>query len=201
MNDNIARGLAEAWSALSRRNRGLGNVTVVVVDRASDAGGDHTSDGSIVHVDEATLRLGGARVFETLAHQAVHVLAARCGVADITGRYHSLRFVNLAVEFGLEVGSVRDSKRGYDQAHLSKTMMGLYSKPIARLDDLLKEHLPAEAKDSFDADARPRGSSRRDQIKLSCGCPIPRSFRMAESVWTKGPIMCGLCRQPFMPAS
>jgi len=135
------------------------------------------------------LRRGGRDVLGTLVHEAAHGLATARNVADTSrgGRYHNARYRDLARSLGLsceQAGSF-----GWTETDVPDGLATRYQTTLDRLDEALVVYRRAES---------PRRSKRStNYLPLCCSCG--RRIRAAASVAAAGPIICGCCRDPFVP--
>lgn len=153
----------------------------------------------------------GREILHTLLHEAAHALAHARGIKDCSrqGRYHNRRFAALATELGLTPPEAPHRVHGlaftclpeatatahaHVVAELERAAIAFRTDPLALLD-------PGDdgGKDQSDDAGGGAGQdkSKRDgrRFKVTCGCG--RSFQVTPKVYEDGPILCGLCKEPF----
>jgi hypothetical protein len=133
------------------------------------------------------LHRGAEAVFGTLLHESAHGIAAVRQIQDTSrgGRYHNKRFAVLAEELGLDVR--KHPSRGWAATLVPPATVDVYAQTIGRLDAAIK------AWRQGDPQARPPS---RNLALAFCKCE--RRIRVAPATFQQGPIICGLCEQPFM---
>jgi hypothetical protein len=138
------------------------------------------------------LERGAADVLGTLLHEAAHALAEARGIKDTSreGRYHNRRYKALAEELGLHVE--QDARRGWTTTSLPEGTACAYAHTIAALQQAITLYRHREP-------ARRRRRSSRNPIPCLCACG--RRIAVARSVLRGGSIICGVCSQPFRPAT
>jgi hypothetical protein len=136
---------------------------------------------------------GAEATFKTLLHEAAHALARARGVKDTSrgGRYHNRTFIKVAGELGLiwPEGTPPSPSLGFSAVVLSDETRDRWAKVIAELGEALDASRPGRLAVAKAA------SSGRNGLKLVCGCS--RILRASTSTTEEGPIICGLCREPF----
>jgi hypothetical protein len=212
---HIITVMNRAWQAIQRNHPDIPNVMLVTGRRRhkSEAAtrGQHCRE--TWHVDGADnkaaevwvsgerLAEGGEAVMQTLIHEAAHALAVKREIKDTSNknRYHNKAFVKLAEELGLEgPANSAGPALGYSDCHITAKTTEVYSYEIKEL---------AEACKNFVA-PRPEEEKpvRAPAPKAFCQCPEGDN----EITWTKkfdkklqahglAPILCGICRQAFVP--
>lgn len=211
----IVTMLNRAWQAIQRNHPDVPGVMIVTGRRRhkSEAStrGSHCAEQWHVEGQEGRraevwisgerLAEGAEAVFQTLLHEAVHALAAARGLKDTSnrGRYHNKTFVKLAGEMGLEGPAASGGPHlGYSDCQITADTLQVYKYEVDQL---------ASACKSFVTPAVAEGKApRKPQAKAYCECPEPDN----EINWTKQlekklqahgvpPVLCGICRQAFMP--
>jgi hypothetical protein len=204
----LAAALEQAWAVIQRHHAEIPDVVVTVGTGGGHRGGvrklGHFAAGrwrradggawSEILVAGEGLDRGPDGVLATLLHEAAHALAFARGVRDTSsnGRYHNRRFANVATELGLQVGTL--SPYGFAATSLTPTLAHRYAVALRDLDDALVLWRAAEPPASRSG-SRGRGSS------AICRCACPRRLRLPTSAITEAPVICGRCRQPFLPAA
>lgn len=157
----------------------------------------HTSTGDRtpqVFLGGERLALGPELVLSTLLHEAAHGIASVRGVKDTSrqGRYHNRRFRAIAEELGLTVRE--DGTRGHSHTELAEGTWDRYTTAEALRSALV---IPGSVPAPEDPDDKPK---RKPPAPVhECGCP--RQLRIADEVAEEGPILCGLCTEPFLPTA
>jgi hypothetical protein len=137
------------------------------------------------------LERGAAPVLATLLHEAAHALARRRGVQDTSrqGRYHNQRFKALAEELGLHID--KHPVIGWSLTTLPDATAQRYAAVIEDLERAITIYRRHEGPSGAQA---PR---KAGPVACMCGCG--RRIRVAATVLAVGPILCGVCEQPFEP--
>lgn len=128
-------------------------------------------------------------VLATLIHEAAHGLAQVRGIKDCSnnGKYHNKRFAKLAEELGLQV-EVHAQARYL--GHSNTTIpFGEHTLLIADLAPKLVAYRAFEQ-------AGPRSTPTQVR-ELSLKCRCPRTLRMFQSAYDKGPVLCDICESSF----
>ena len=133
---------------------------------------------------------GPGSVLATLLHEAAHALAFVRGIRDTSGggRYHNRRFMAVATELGLQVGTLRPY--GLAATTMQPATTARYS---AVLEDL------ADALVLWRATELPHGRTRNTEWPALCLCGCPRQLRLPRSILEGPPVICGECGAPFLP--
>jgi hypothetical protein len=136
------------------------------------------------------LSRGAVGVLGTLLHEAVHGVAATRAIQDTSrqGRYHNKRFQKLAGELGIEVE--HSESLGWSTTTVPDATAELYADQVAQLAGAITAYRHPEASSA----AGGRKSNNNGQA-LVCGCG--RKIRASAAVVEAGPILCGLCKEPF----
>jgi len=156
-----------------------------------------------------TIRDGGEEILKTELHEAAHALAHVRKIQDTSKgdhRWHRKEFAALAREVGLEPPRKSEKPLGFSNCTLTDATRKKYASVIRQLDAAA---LPGLGGDDEDAaveeeptEPETPGSTNGKRVKVTCGCePEPRAFPVTPKVLAEGPIICGLCEQPFtLPA-
>lgn len=144
------------------------------------------------------MREGPEAVLEHVLHEAAHLLNWARDRADTTmrGAYHNQVFLSAAEEIGLEwpEGATRVQGKGYVNPVVSDATRQRYRRDLAALDDAIAAVLPHMV--------LPASGSHVDRtparLTLKCKCEPPRTFRISRTVAAAGPIICGVCKKPFV---
>ncbi|WP_220187079.1 SprT-like domain-containing protein [Pseudonocardia pini] len=205
----MIRALERAWSAIRARHPEV-PAAVIVVGAGSGSGPGlklghfaamrwgaepmgTTSDGAKadrlpeVFVGGEGLARGPADVLATLLHEAAHALAHVRGIKDTSrqGRWHNARFKALADELGIV--ATKDSKIGWSPTALHDVTRHAYTATIDELGQALTLIRTAELQG--------RGTKAKASPPALCGCG--RKIRVSKSMLAAGPIVCGVCGDPF----
>jgi hypothetical protein len=138
---------------------------------------------------------------QTLIHEAAHSLAGARGIKDTSNRarYHNRAFVKLAEELGLEgPASSAGPTLGYSDCTITQKTVESYSYEIKELDEACRNFVAPSMHTEVKV--------RREKRKALCQCPEGDN----EITWTKAfekrlqatglpPLLCGICRQAFVP--
>ncbi|WP_433860109.1 hypothetical protein [Streptomyces kronopolitis] len=152
-----------------------------------------------------TVRDGGEEVLKTLLHEAAHALAHVRKIQDVSrgdARWHRKEFAQLARETGLEPPRKSERPLGFSNAVLTDASRRKYASVIRQIDGAALPGLGgADQEDTEEEDpTQPEtpGSTNGKRVKVTCGClPDPRAFPVTPKILAEGPIICGLCGEPF----
>ncbi len=194
----LISALADTWTSIRRRHPDVPEVVIALGAGASkrglvlghfaagawDRGGQEVSE---LFVGGEGLREGARGVLITLLHEGGHGMAVTRGVKDTSrqGRYHNARYRQLACEIGLEVS--RHEQLGWSLSALPASTAGTYAAELDQLDGALVAH-----RRTF---ASTRAGRMSNGVALSCVCG--RKLRGSLASCSRGPILCGVCAQPF----
>jgi len=130
-----------------------------------------------------------AQVLTTLLHEAAHALADTRKIKDTSrqGRWHNKHFAVLAKELGLIPS--KDPKIGWSPCTLPDSTAVIYGQELADLTTVLRAFRVPEL-----LRVKERTNSNNG---LSIECDCGRKIRVSTAVFEAGPILCGLCKQPF----
>ncbi|PZS32207.1 MAG: hypothetical protein DLM61_07345 [Pseudonocardiales bacterium] len=135
------------------------------------------------------LRRGVIELLATLLHEAAHGVAMTRELQDTSrqGRYHNARFRAIGEELGL--GLDHSATDGWSTTTLAEGTAGRYTAAAAKLKRALVVHRLAEV----GAGGR---ANNNNGLAALCGCP--RKIRLSPGAYELGPIVCGVCRHPFI---
>lgn len=164
-------------------------------------------DGAIIHelfIGGEGLRRSANEVLSTLLHEAAHGLAAARGIQDTSrqGRYHNTKFRQIAEELRLEVEHSKDL--GWSTSTLPEIAAWDYRKEITTLERAMLAHrrhelTPGDAEPGTEDDEggedKPARKSNNNGVSMSCPCG--RKLRVSNKERDRGPIICGLCMEPY----
>ena len=158
---------------------------------------------------------GGRAVLETMLHEAAHALAAVRGIRDTSAegnRYHNKRFVALAAELGLRGPDRPDKVIGWSVCRITDETAAAYAAAIGAIDTAGLPYLPGAPRitagggtgeDGQGGDDEGQGDDGKTKKRggrwaaVECACQPPRRLRMTPKQIEDGPVICGLCREPF----
>jgi hypothetical protein len=128
-------------------------------------------------------------VLATLLHEAAHGLAHTRGIKDTSrqGRWHNHHFKAIAEQLGLAIA--KDPKIGWSVTAITDATLSHYSDVLVELAGAMSAYRHCEPLDT------PAATTSRNGVALECGCP--RKIRVSLTVAAEGPIICGLCDNPF----
>lgn len=152
-----------------------------------------------------TVRDGGEEVLTTLLHEAAHALGHVRNIQDTSKgdpRWHRKEFAQLATEMGLQPPRKSSKPLGFSNAVLTDATRKKYASVIRLIDGAALPGLGGADQEGAEEEppAPPDnpGSTNGKRVKVTCGClPDPRAFPVTPKVLGEGPIICGLCEQPF----
>jgi hypothetical protein len=202
----LVAALERAWGAIAERHLDVPAAVVIVgsgsqgrarglrlghfaASRWSVAPG--TPSLGEVFVAGEGLDRGSVDVLGTLLHEAAHALAHARGVRDTSrqGRYHNRRFAQLAGELGLDVE--HHAQLGWSLTSVRAPTAVVYGSALAELERALIAHRFGEL-------PSPRAPGRNGAVAM---CACGRRIRIAPAVLGLGPVLCGVCAQPFSQSS
>ncbi|MFF4647461.1 hypothetical protein [Streptomyces sp. NPDC001389] len=152
-----------------------------------------------------TVRDGGEEVLKTLLHEAAHALAHVRNIQDVSKgdpRWHRREFAELARETGLEPPRKSEKPLGFSNATLTDVSRKKYAAVIRQIDGSALPGLggaaPDDGEEETPTEPETPTSTNGKRVKITCGClPEPRAFPVTPKVLAEGPIICGLCDEPF----
>ena len=159
---------------------------------------------------------GGRAVLEVMLHEAAHALAAIRGIKDTSAagnRYHNKRFGGLAAELGLSVPERPHKILGWSDCLITDETAAAYTDAIeaigsARLPYLTELPIVGGGGTGGGDDGQgdggddPEKPEKRDgrRVAVVCACqPTPRRIQLTPKAIEDGPVLCGLCGEPFEP--
>jgi hypothetical protein len=198
----LLAALEQCWAAIRVRHVEIPHAMIVVASGSPDRAGQAMKLGhfashrwqhgdqriSEVLVSGEGLSRTAPEVLTTLLHEAAHALADVRDIKETSrqGRYHNEKFAKLARELGLEPS--KDSKIGWSPCTLPDTTAGLYTDSLTGLEAVLRVYRHAENHSTKD---------RNSNNGVSCECGCGRKIRLSRSVFEQGPVICGVCDEPF----
>jgi hypothetical protein len=161
----------------------------------------------------------GRQVVEVMLHEAAHALAAGREIKDCSAagnRYHNKRFAALAAEMGLRPPGRPAPVTGFSSCVITEETVTAYAEVIAGLDAARLPYLRGQALhtgggeggdgsggegDGGGGGTGEGGKKKRDgrRVAVECGCEPPRRIQLTPKAIEDGPILCGVCREPFEP--
>jgi hypothetical protein len=198
----MVAAVEKTWAHIRRRHPDVPPVVVSVGQgmTAEEAKLGHFAAGAWQHGEDqvSELFLGGenlqadvSTVLVTLLHEAAHGIAHTRQIKDTSrqGRYHNDKYRALAVEIGLQVD--QHPQFGWTMHDgLPETTAKQYRADLTRLAAALVAH-----RRTFSRAASDGRTDNNNGITAACACP--RKIRTSRTSWAVGPILCGVCGQPF----
>ncbi|MFD6357440.1 hypothetical protein [Nocardia tengchongensis] len=216
----LVAAIETVWADLRARHSDIPNVVVTMASgslgrrgvlKLGHFGPDRWKVGQQVmpelFVGGEGLAMGARDVLGTLLHEAAHGAACTRGIDDTSrgGAYHNGKFASIAREFGLTVE--RTPERGWTATTVPDSTAKAYQRQIRLLDAAIvayrrSEHEPADGDDdgADGEDGDKSGRAPRNGRALVCTCTPARRVRAAQKTIDAGPILCGVCREPFAVA-
>lgn len=221
---DLVHVIQETWEAIRDRHADVPEVVVTLGSGSLGRRGALTlghfaasrwvRDEDEVHelfVGGEGLARGAAEVLGTLLHEASHGIATTRHIQDTSrqGRYHNARFAAIAREVGIEVEHSREL--GWSTTTVPETTAEDYHEQEAALGAAIFAYRRIEGGliltgpgtggtgtgsdgDNGD-DGAEQPKSKKNGHALVCGCG--RKIRASNAVHEAGPILCGLCNEPF----
>lgn len=150
-------------------------------------------------VSAETLKDGARAVVTHVLHEAAHILCWVRKAQDTTmrGVYHNAIFLEAAEEAGLvwPAGAARVQGKGYVSPVLSDASRLVYGGCMAALEKAIPLVLPHLVVPEPPARLKPA-----NRLYLQCSCDEPRRIQISPRVAAKGPVICGVCGEPFTEA-
>ncbi|QKZ20591.1 hypothetical protein [Streptomyces chartreusis] len=155
-----------------------------------------------------TCRDGGEEILKTELHEAAHALAHVRKIQDVSKgdpRWHRKEFAALAREVGLEPPRKSEKPLGFSNCELTDATRRKYASVIRQLDAAALPGLGGDEAETTDEETPDQpenpGSTNGKRLKVSCSCEPARAFAVTPKVLGEGPIICGVCGEPFtLPA-
>lgn len=202
----LVAALEASWAAIRARHPEVPAVVVVVGAGSGGAAAGGMKLGHFaamrwrhgeqdvpeVFIGGEGLARGPLDVLGTLLHEAAHALAHAREVKDTSrqGRYHNRKYAALAKEVGLDVAEV--PVIGWSGTTVRTDTASGYRVEVDALAAALTLWRHRELE-------RPRGGRTSSNNPLPCTCDCGRRIRVAQATLDDGPILCGLCGEPFTP--
>ena len=151
---------------------------------------------------------GAHEVMATLLYEAAHGIARTRGVKDTSraGAYHNGKYRDIAAELGLDVERHKGS--GWSITNITDATVQGYQQEIGKLGGLLVAHRRVEREyldeeiataesDATDGNPGAKPGRPHNGHSLTCSCEPVRRIRASQKSLDAGPILCGVCQQPF----
>jgi hypothetical protein len=199
----LVSALEAAWSAIRSRHPEVPAVVVVVASGSPKRAAAMLTLGHFaasrwqygdtrlaeVMVSGEGLARSAPEVLATLLHEAAHGLAHAHNIKDTSrqGRWHNHHFKTIAEQLGLAIA--KDPKIGWSVTAITDATVTRYTDVLVELAGAMSAYRHCEPLDT------PAATTSRNGVALECGCP--RKIRVSLSVHAEGPIICGLCNEPF----
>lgn len=221
----LVAALEVAWGAIQERHEDVPDVVVTLgagsigVARgtlklghfAADRWSTEAGSSAELFVGGEGLQRGASEVLATLLHEAAHGVATVRKVQDTSrqGRYHNARFKRLGEELGLVITQVPGI--GWSGTALGEQSRQTYADVIADLQGAITAYRHSEgflpglgpgddgSEEGGDAGGAGAGGGRRPKNGVVLVCSCPRKLRMSASAAELGPVLCGVCGEPFEP--
>jgi hypothetical protein len=154
------------------------------------------------------LASGARAVLEVMLHEATHALAVVRGIRGTSAegnRYHNKRFVALAAEMGLAGPERPDKVLGWSDCRITDGTVSAYGDVIGAIGTARLPFLPDGAHGTGGGDGPGGGEEGEDKPKkrggrrepVQCACEPPRKLYMTPKQIEDGPVICGVCHEPF----
>ena len=202
----LIAALEQAWAQIRRHHPEVPPV-VLITGSGSDSrrnmlrlghfaanrwqSGAETDGIDEIFVGGEGLARGARDVLATQLHEAAHALARVRQVKDTSrqGRYHNTRFKALAEELGLRID--KHPVIGWSTTTLPEETAQRYASTIEQLEHAITIYRRHEGGGGSEPARKPSPPP--------CVCDCGRRIRVAPAVLALGPIVCGVCEQPFAP--
>ncbi|MFQ6227461.1 hypothetical protein [Nocardia sp. NPDC002869] len=216
---SMVAAIEEAWAGLRARHPDVPDVVITIaagsVGRRGVRLGQFGAD-RWVHGDARLPELfiggegfvqGAREVMATLLHEAAHGIARTRGIKDTSraGAYHNGKYRDIAAELGLDVERHKGS--GWSITTLTDATAQSYQQEIGKLGGLLVAHRRIEREyldeetaaqsDTAEGDPDSKPGRPHNGHSLTCSCEPVRRIRASQKSLDAGPILCGVCQQPF----
>jgi hypothetical protein len=198
----LTAALDELWDAVHQTNSHLPPARVTVSPHPVSSNhsasrwrmtDDGYLSGLVIGVD--TLQRGTEAVLETVLHEAAHVSCWQRGIKDTStrGQYHNGSYLEAATSMGLAWPAGGPTPRvGYATPMPTPETERRYAGVLAPLGQAINAALPY-----LIVDAPAQRSPQAPRVSIACECDPPRLARMSQTVLDRGPVICGVCQQPF----
>ncbi|WP_280471841.1 hypothetical protein [Nocardia cyriacigeorgica] len=222
---SMVAAIEDAWAGLRARHPDVPDVVITIASgsvgrrgvRLGQFGPDRWVHGDArlpeLFIGGEGFAQGPREVMATLLHEAAHGIARTRGVKDTSrnGAYHNGRYRDIAAELGL--GVERHKGSGWSITNLPDAAAQTYQQQIAKLGSLLVAHRRTEREflDEETATGDPEADTEagapnskpsrpHNGHSLTCSCEPVRRVRASQKTVDAGPILCGVCQQPFAVA-
>lgn len=131
-------------------------------------------------------------IFTTLLHEAVHGIASKRGIKDVSGKRHNKKFAALCYEVGLIPPEFADHSLGFSSAILSDDTQAYYQSIIRSIGEQLQVYRKLKLKDS---------ETKKTTWLAECECE--RKIRLPKKTIESGggieeiAITCQICQTEF----
>jgi hypothetical protein len=160
------------------------------------------------------LGAGGRAVLEVMLHEGSHALGVVRGIKDTSAegnRYHNKRFVALATEMGLRGPDRPEKVIGWSDCRITDETAAAYADIISAIDIARLPFLPDGPLGTGDGEDGPGGGESGEdgqgedkpkkrggrRVAVECACQPPRKLHMTPKQIEDGPVICGICGEPF----
>jgi hypothetical protein len=183
----LLAALMGAWERIRAEDPGVPPVTFYLTGgRASScATASWEEDQPILRINlpHGGTNQTGAAIMAWLLHHAAHASAG--STASSEGRWHSEAYRDAALGLGL---IVEKGPTGWARTSLARGTVTRYRDEVTMINRAMRTWEPVVS--------RKRG---REPEGLRCSCDPPRQIRASAGTVARGPIICGVCEQPFHP--
>ncbi|MFI6310833.1 hypothetical protein ACIBEK_12045 [Nocardia fusca] len=221
---SMVKAIENAWAGLRAQHPDIPDVVVTVAAgsvgrrgvRLGRFGPDRWMHNGVwvseLFVGGEGFAHGPREVLGVLLHEAVHGIARTRGIKDTSrgGAYHNKKYFELAGEVGLAVE--RQDGRGWAHTSLTDATVQRYRREIELIGSSLVAHRRSEH-DGIPDPVSTKGDELGDEESgeeevperspkngrsLICQCDPVRRVRAHQRTIDAGPILCGVCQQPFI---
>jgi hypothetical protein len=208
----MSDALTATWKAIRRRHPKVPDVTITVAPGHGSACGAIAWDTGtpVITVGAQTIAEGPQAILEALLHQAAHGVLRTTGPRPDgeakhypdehsegnAGRYHNKSYRDAAQSLGLKVDWTRGGT-GWSATTADTDLAAIYDGPVGQIAAATRTWQPPPP--------LPRSvrKSNSNGVSARCQCQPPRTIRMrgtdAAADLRERPVICTVCRKPFMP--
>ncbi|WP_153471904.1 hypothetical protein [Streptomyces kaniharaensis] len=158
-----------------------------------------------VFVAGELLHMGGEAVMETLLREAAHGIGAVRGEKTQSsqgGRWHNRRWAAIARELGLEPPSKAEPVVGFARAKMGGPARAHFAAAIRAIERASLPYLDGGEGQGEEPNPRakkpPEERTAGKRVAADCSCTPPRRLQLTPKNLQDGPILCGICDEPFV---
>lgn len=190
----VITALQALWQRVRRENESIPPVLIELTPGRSSSctSVDFTDEPPVVAVNlmPGGEKITGPALLEWMLHQASHAVAPPATATE--GRFHPEAFRVAASSLGLDVTRRSTGSTGWSETGLARGTLTRYRPELDRAERAIVGWTPTyQAKTD---------RSSRNGISVQCQCSPPRKIRVSERTFDLGPVLCGICCQPFAVA-